>query len=113
MALSDNLSNLGTKAKVFKDPDLSNAIVDNVLGTSGSIKVIRAVNADSNLTYFKAYDANNPTSGTDEPDFIVPVAASSNVSIYFVNGLTFSNSAKSLFLIPFFSGLCKLSNTSN
>ncbi|HAW77312.1 MAG TPA: hypothetical protein DCW74_16445 [Alteromonas australica] len=94
MAVTDNFTNRGSNAKVIKDSALSNTVVPNILAATGTIKILRIVNGDSsNINFFKAFDNTKPTSGTTEPDIIIPVATSATQFVYAVNGFTFSNGA--------------------
>ena len=94
MAVTDNFSNRGSNVKVIKDSALSNTVVPNILGSSGTVKILRLVNGSSGtINYFKMYDNINPTSGTTEPDIIIPVATSTTQFVYAVDGFTFSNGA--------------------
>ena len=78
---------------LVKESGLNKDGVTNFLtNTTGSVFNIKAVNGD-NITHFKMYDQYSITYGTTAPDFVVPVAANSTMSIQCRGGIVFSTAA--------------------
>ena len=78
---------------LVKESDLEKAGVTNFLtSTTGSVFNIKLVNG-ANITHFKMYDQYSITYGTTAPDFVVPVAADTTMSIQCRGGIVFSTAA--------------------
>ncbi len=75
---------------LVKESSLVKAGVTNILtSTTGSVFNIKLVNG-ANITHFKMYDAYSITYGTTVPDLVVPVAASTTMTIQCRQGIVFS-----------------------
>lgn len=89
MAVSITEQQTPLGSKVVKDTSVNSTAVNNVTGSSGSIYLIEIVNGATTAIHFKIYDHASPTIGTTAPNLVVPVPASSSVSVASTSGIVF------------------------
>jgi len=90
MAIS--LTNISTPlaGRLVLDTDCDTTVEADVTGTTGSIYMVEIDNtANSHITYVKIKDAATATAGTNDPDWVLMVPASTKETYVIKEGMAF------------------------
>ena len=90
MSITDTASPITTRLILETDVQASTPIID-ATGTSGVLYTIHADNSNSSTVYLQIYDGTDLTVGTTAPTMTFPLATSSEISLTFPGGWSFTS----------------------